>query len=267
MGVIFCQVCGKGINLIKGETPYKCPLCDRIVCAGCYNQSLPDCGSCAPQLIIRLQEEEARLAEQVRLATEAAAREEAAKQRESLIAGHVARLRAVILWADDAVQCPKCGEYFIYPPVTTRVPRARLSPFRGISPDKPVYLWSAQRDKWYYPGDKLFRNDPALSKHFSWCTKCCRWVHTGCCYQTLAGGVTIYGCRTCSSVIQRVEGEPGNRQRQGCPHWQYELVRRDIRDEVSRRLLGEFQSSRLKLAQLVLSLGFVRRMHPPTFYP
>ena len=35
---VFCEVCGKGINILNGETPYKCSECSKVICDVCCSR-------------------------------------------------------------------------------------------------------------------------------------------------------------------------------------------------------------------------------------
>lgn len=48
--VVFCDICGVGINIVAGEHPYECHYCEAIVCNKCIRKSAvaegPICTKC-----------------------------------------------------------------------------------------------------------------------------------------------------------------------------------------------------------------------------
>lgn len=53
--VIFCDICGRGINLIKGETVFQCKTCKKRVCQSCFSDG--NCRDCN----IKIREEKNRI--------------------------------------------------------------------------------------------------------------------------------------------------------------------------------------------------------------
>ena len=50
--VLFCKICGTGINLVKGDAVYKCVRCETApICGKCYNPELKMCVSCATPIL------------------------------------------------------------------------------------------------------------------------------------------------------------------------------------------------------------------------
>ena len=50
--VLFCAICGTGINLVKGDAIYKCVRCETSpICGKCYNPELKMCVSCATPIL------------------------------------------------------------------------------------------------------------------------------------------------------------------------------------------------------------------------
>ena len=49
--VLFCEICGTGINLVKGDAIFKCVKCGTSpVCAKCYNAQHQCCRDCANEI-------------------------------------------------------------------------------------------------------------------------------------------------------------------------------------------------------------------------
>ncbi|HUT99718.1 MAG TPA: hypothetical protein VM054_11680 [bacterium] len=61
--VVFCEICGAGINLVRGDNIYKCRVCGKRVCAKCwsYDHDFGDrCNECAEPFIEARRIEEER---------------------------------------------------------------------------------------------------------------------------------------------------------------------------------------------------------------
>ncbi len=49
----YCALCGRGINLIKGDTIYQCPRCRKEVCASCYDPPDRLCAECVAPVLAK----------------------------------------------------------------------------------------------------------------------------------------------------------------------------------------------------------------------
>jgi hypothetical protein len=59
--VLFCKICGTGINLVRGDAIYKCVECEiSPICRECYDNKLKMCNLCASDILKKQQEENAR---------------------------------------------------------------------------------------------------------------------------------------------------------------------------------------------------------------
>jgi|GEM_PF-4076839 hypothetical protein len=56
--VLFCKICGTGINLVRGDAIYKCIECEiSPICESCYDMNYKVCIKCAEPLIRKENEE------------------------------------------------------------------------------------------------------------------------------------------------------------------------------------------------------------------
>lgn len=116
LGIVFCALCGKGVNLVRGDTPYKCSQCDKIVCDKCYSAEYLICIRCAAPLIRAAAEQERREQLQAQLQAEKRAKVQEAEQirlqemaRAEGELRRQARFRQLDSWFADN-RCLSCGE-------------------------------------------------------------------------------------------------------------------------------------------------------------
>jgi len=114
--VVYCEICGSGINLVTGDPVFKCVKCKvSPICVKCYNNELKMCVSCAAPILNKRQqdiidENTRRQVEAARLKTikDEEIKKKSSYSKENKLCYECGN-KGSILWS--LYKCPSCKVY------------------------------------------------------------------------------------------------------------------------------------------------------------